>query len=75
MAKKVDLRVQRTKKAILETFFALLEEKHFSEQEVSVELENEEKEQKSQANNSVKDDKTVEQMKIKDEQKNLNPTK
>lgn len=31
MAKKVDLRVQRTKKAILETFFALLEEKHFSE--------------------------------------------
>ena len=35
----------------------------------------EEKEQKSQANNSVKEDKTVEQMKIKDEQKNLNPTK
>ena len=30
MAKKVDLRVQRTKKAILETFFELLEEKHFS---------------------------------------------
>ena len=30
MAKKVDLRVQRTKKAILETFFSLLEEKHFS---------------------------------------------
>lgn len=30
MTKKVDLRVQRTKKAILETFFELLEEKHFS---------------------------------------------
>ncbi|MBO7221480.1 MAG: TetR/AcrR family transcriptional regulator C-terminal domain-containing protein [Clostridia bacterium] len=30
MEKKVDLRVQRTKKAILETFFSLLEEKHFS---------------------------------------------
>ena len=28
--KKVDLRVQRTKKAILETFFSLLEEKHFA---------------------------------------------
>lgn len=30
MTKKVDLRVQRTKKAILDTFFSLLEEKHFS---------------------------------------------
>ena len=30
MEKKVDLRVQRTKKAILETFFSLLEENHFS---------------------------------------------
>lgn len=30
MEKKVDLRVQRTKKAILETFFSLLEEKHFN---------------------------------------------
>lgn len=30
MEKKVDLRVQRTKKAILDTFFSLLEEKHFS---------------------------------------------
>lgn len=30
MEKKIDLRVQRTKKAILETFFSLLEEKHFS---------------------------------------------
>ena len=30
MEKKIDLRVQRTKKAILDTFFSLLEEKHFS---------------------------------------------